>query len=99
MNIDRYDYCIIYLEKGEHDQQLKWPMTEMEIELSTTNNKILYSETICTRCGYTVNRLEGDKTKAGINTWMGLFGKRLVDLRDFVFLTVKKHLCTKIRLA
>ncbi len=57
----------IFLEKGEHDHQLEWPMPEMEIELSTRDNQILDSETICTRCDFTVNRLEGDRTKQDIN--------------------------------
>ncbi len=96
VSIDGGD-CMVYLEKGEHDHQLKWPMPEMEIELSTTENKIPDSETICTRCGLTVNQLVGDITQQAINprprcTSLGV-------LRDFVFLTVKKHLCTGIRLA
>ncbi len=35
VDIDNADNCRLYLEKGEHDHQLKWPMPEMEIELST----------------------------------------------------------------
>ncbi len=90
-----YDYCTIYLEKGEHDHQLKWPMPEIEIELSTPENKILDRATICTRCRYTVNQLEGDKTQQAINPQP--YVDRGVQ-RDFVFLAVKKHLCTGIRL-
>ena len=70
VGIDSHDNCTVYLEKGEHDHQLKWPMPENEIELSVTENiiVILYGETICTRCGYTVNRLEGDRTEQPINS-------------------------------
>ncbi len=96
VSINPVDICRVYLEKGEHDHQLKWPMPEMEIELSTTENKILNRETICTRCGLTVNRLEGDKTKQDINPRPRWALKGLEVLRDFVFLTVKKHLCKKL---
>ncbi len=92
VNIDGHDNCTVYLEKGEHDHQLEWPMTEMEIELHTKENKILYGETICTRCGYTVNRLEGDKTKQDINNPGPSYYRREIR-RDFVFLTVRQHKC------
>ncbi len=39
VSIVGYDYCIVYLEKDEHDHQLKWPMPEIEIELSTQRIK------------------------------------------------------------
>ncbi len=93
VDIDNADNCRLYLEKGEHDHQLKWPMPEMEIELSTTENgTTLYGETICTRCGLTVNQLEGDSTQEAINPHRWFASIRV--LRDFVFLTVKKHICT-----
>ena len=41
VNINGHDNCTIFLEKGEHDHQLKWPMPEMEIELSSTKNRTL----------------------------------------------------------
>ncbi len=44
VSIVGYDDCSVYLEKGEHDHQLEWPMPEMEIELSTPDNEILYSK-------------------------------------------------------
>ncbi|XP_064389173.1 TNF receptor-associated factor 5-like [Halichondria panicea] len=66
VSIDGQDNCTVYLEKGEYDHQLKWPMPEMEIELRTKENKILYRATICTECGRAVNRLEGDRTKQDI---------------------------------
>ncbi len=94
VSIDGFNRCRAYLEKGEHDHQIKWPMPEMEIELSTTENKILYRETICTRCGHTVNQLEGDRTEQAINPQLCSPIIRGV-LRDFVFLTVKKHLCIR----
>ncbi len=96
VNIDRYDECVVYLEKGEYDHQLKWPMPEMEIELSTTENKILHRETICTRCGRTVNQLEGRRTEQAINLRSLWALKGLGVLRNVVFLTVKKHLCTEM---
>ncbi len=95
MYINGRDTCRVYLEKGEHDHQLKWPMSEMEIELSTEMNKILYRAKICTRCGYTVNRLEGDSTERANTRGAPIAPSRGV-LRDFVFLTIKKHLCTGI---
>ncbi len=96
VSIDSHDNCTIYLEKGEHDHILKWPMPEMEMELSITENSIiiLYDETICTRCGYTVNRLEGDRTQQPINYPRArCWHTRLGVLRDFVFLTVRNHKC------
>ncbi len=99
VKIANTDNCSVYFEKGEHDHQLKWPMPEMEIELSTTENEILYRETICTRCGLTVNQLEGDKTQQAINLRSLWALKGLGVLRSVVFLTVKEHLCTGIRLA
>ena len=66
VSIDGQDNCTVYLEKGEYDHQLKWPMPEMEIELRTKENKILYRAIICTECGRAVNRLEGDRTKQDI---------------------------------
>ncbi len=92
VNINSHDDCTAYLEKGEHDHQLKWPMTEMEIELSTIENKILYREIICTICGHTVNQLVGDRTKQEINPEPYMPIIREV-LRDFVFLTIKAHFC------
>ncbi len=77
VDIDEYDTWRVYLEKGEHDHQLKWPMPEMEIVLSTPGpeNKILYRETICTRCCLTVNQLEGDTTQQDITLeYNHLFG-------------------------
>ncbi len=47
--------CRVLLEKGEHDHKLKWLIPGMEID-STTENGVV---TICTRCGHTVNGLEG----------------------------------------
>ncbi len=95
VDIEDDDACRVYLEKGEHDHQLKWPMPEMEIELSTTENKTLCSEVICTRCGLTVNRLEGHRTEQEINPhWF--YTSPYGFPSDFMFLTVKKHLCTGI---
>ncbi len=96
VDLDSHDNCNVYLEQGEHDHQLKWPMTEMEIQLSITENSIviLYGETICTRCGYTVNRLEDDRTQQPINYPRArCWHTRLGVLRDFVFLTVRNHKC------
>ncbi len=84
----RHDHCAVLLEEGEHDHQLKWPMSEIEIKVSTKENIILCSEIICTRCGHTVNRLTVGE-KLGITLHHGR-GKAL---RNFVFLTVKKHFC------
>ncbi len=97
VSIDRADACRVYLEKGEHDHQLKWPMPEMEIEVRT-ENKILDRATICTRCGFTAKRLEGRNIQQAINPrpCLPIIGEVI---RDFVFLTVKKHLCTGIGLA
>ena len=98
--IDSGNDRTVYLEKGEYDHQLKWPMPEMEIELSTRENIILYGETICTRCGLTVNRLEGDNTEQDINPLLRAI-HALYSVRNevlFVFLTVKKHFCTKLGL-
>ncbi len=93
----------VFLLKGEHDHQLEWPMTEMEIELSARENKILDRYTICTictRCGHTVNQLVGDKMVREINhAGLRYATNGAVPTRDFVFLTIKKHLCTKIGLA
>ncbi len=94
--ISNSDNFWIFLLKGEHDHQLTWPMTEMEIELSAKENKILDRYTICTRCGHTVNQLEGDITVQEINPGLRYATIGAVPTRDFVFLTVKKHLCTKI---
>ncbi len=99
VRIDVYDNCIVYLEKGEHDHQLKWPMPEMEIELCTRENETLYSETLCTRCDLTVNRLVGDKEQQDINPHhLHCISRLYKFLRDVVFLAVKKHICTKIGL-
>ena len=111
IDIDRDDRCKVYLEKGEHNHQLKWPMPEMEIELSTytKENKILYSETICTECGYTVNRLDKDRTEQDIDITretLETFGTPIDSLtldgyaalgvvRDCVFLMLTEHLCKK----
>ncbi len=98
VDIDGINRCKVYLEKGEHDHQLKWPMPEMEIELNT-ENKILDRATICTRCGHTVNQLEGDITEQDINPWrmpVRLPTMGIMVLRDVVFLTVKEHLCTAL---
>ncbi len=38
VDLDSHDNCTIYLEKGEHDHQLKWPM---KIELSNAENNTL----------------------------------------------------------
>ncbi len=95
VDIDNADNCRLYLVKGEHDHQLKWPMPEMEIELSTTENKILYEETICTRCGHTVNQLEGDSTVQVINPQQHLGRLSMHSssrVRDIVFLTFKMHM-------
>ena len=84
------------LEKGEHDHKLEWPMPEMEIVLSTSENKTLNRVTICTKCGYTVNRLEEDKTEQDMDPWsitVSLEG----DQKDFLFLTVRKHICRQFR--
>ncbi len=40
VDIDNADNCRLYLEKGEHDHQLKWPMPEMEIELNSVLQRI-----------------------------------------------------------
>ncbi len=94
MGIDSGNDCTVYLEKGEHDHQLKWPMPEIEIKLSTRENIILDSETTCTRCGFTVNRLEGDRTEQDINPLLRVpYTLPNKVLRDVVFLTVKKHFC------
>ena len=45
---DGHDNCTVYLEQGEHDHRLKWPMPKMEIELSTTENKTLYTAPVVT---------------------------------------------------
>ena len=95
VDITNADYCSVYLEKGEHDLQLEWPMSEMEIVLCTKKNKTLYSKTICTRCGYTVNRLEGNRTKQNINQCLYLSSMPEVPTREFVSLTVKTHFCTQ----
>ncbi|XP_064390011.1 TNF receptor-associated factor 2-like [Halichondria panicea] len=96
VDIDCGDNCTVYLEKGEHDHKLEWPMPEMEIELSTRENIILHRATLCTRCGLTVNRLEGDRTEQDINKnpHQHLIGPNGF-LRKIVFLAVKKHVCTK----
>ncbi len=95
IHIDKGDDCKVFLEKGEHDHQLKWPMPKMNIELSTKKNEILCTATICTDrcCGITVNRLEGDRTKQAIiqDKEFYLLG-RAVPPRDFVFLTVIDHM-------
>ncbi len=93
-----YDNCRVYLEKGEHDHQLEWPMPEMKIELCTTENETLYSETLCTRCDLTVNRLVGDKEQQDINPHLHCISRLNKFVRDVVFLAVKKHICTKIGL-
>ncbi len=95
-----YDNCTVYSEKGEHDHQLEWPIPEMEIELCTMENKILYRATLCTRCDLTVNRLEGDRTEQDIKPLLREYIPLLYPLsnRDVVFLTVKKHFCTKLGL-
>ena len=36
------DNCTVYLEKGKHDHQVEWPIPEMEVELSDTENTLLY---------------------------------------------------------
>ena len=66
VSIDSHDNCTVFLEKGEHDHQLKWPMTGMDIVLTTTNNNNLYSETICTECSLIVKRREGDRLEQNI---------------------------------
>ncbi len=97
VSIDGFNTCMVHLEKGEHDRQLKWPLPEMEIELSTTENKILNTETICTRCCHTVNQLEEDTTQQDItheyNHLFGAFCAIKSIPRNFVFLTVKEHFC------
>ena len=93
IDIDRDGRCKVYLEKGEHDHQLKWPMPEMEIKLSATDIIFLCSETICTRCGHTVNRLEGESTEEAItNPWAYMLSSVP---RDFLFLTVGEHICQR----
>ena len=95
VNIDSHDNCTVYLEKGEHDHQLKWPMPELEIKL---HNKVdLCGVTICTVCDLTVNQLKGDKTQQCINPRQPRVGRVIQkgvqkDL-DFVFLTVRPHDC------
>ena len=95
VGIDGHDNCTVYLEKGEHDHQLKWPMSEMEIKLHTRENQILYRATICIECGITINRLEGDRTQQDIyhpllRPAMAIL---LGVLRNFVLLTVMEHYC------
>ncbi|XP_064389172.1 TNF receptor-associated factor 5-like [Halichondria panicea] len=95
VNIDSHDNCTVYLEKGEHDHQLKWPMPELEIKL---HNKVdLCGVTICAVCDLTVNQLKGDKTQQCINPRQPRVGRVIQkgvqkDL-DFVFLTVRPHDC------
>ncbi len=89
-------HCMVYLEKGKHDHQLEWPMPELDIELSTTENKSLYTNTICTRCvtpPTIMNRLEGDRIEQDIpNTrLLKIIGKG--GERDILLLTVKEHNC------
>ena len=92
VSIDSHDNCNVYLEQGEHDYQLKWPMPEMEIELSTTENDTLYRATICTKCSLTVNRLDGDRIEQDItNPLFSPFSNLGGVLRNFVFLTVNNH--------
>ncbi len=57
-----------------------------------TENKILYRETICTRCGLTVPTRGGEYKASYQPTQVVCYSIRV--LRDFVFLTVKKYLCT-----
>ncbi|XP_064390044.1 TNF receptor-associated factor 5-like [Halichondria panicea] len=91
VSIDNADNCVAYLEKGEHDNILKWPMPEMEIKLRTRENQILYRVTICTKCGLTVNRLEGDRTQQDIEPRPSSYTRLGGVLRNFVFLTVREH--------
>ncbi len=95
VNMFANEHFWIYLEKGEHDYQIKWPIPGMKIILCTTENKILYSETICIRCGHTVNQLEGDRVRQDITNseqseWRSFMWE---DKKDFVFLTIHKHIC------
>ena len=90
VEFDAADKCRVFLEKGEHDHKLKWLIPGMEIELSTAENGTMCRVTICTRCGHTVNRLEG---KQFITLQPQVYS--LVVLRDFVFLAVKRHICKR----
>ena len=94
VSIGSHDNCTVFLEKGEHDHQLKWPMPGMDIVLTTTENNTLYSETICTECNLIVKRREGDRLEQNIinrrsrqNIVRGFRGV----LRNVVFLTVSNH--------
>ena len=89
-------HYMVYLEKGKYDHQLKWPMPELDIELSTTENIILYRVTICARCvtpPIIMNRLEGDRTEQDIPNprLLKIIGKG--DKRDILLLTVREHNC------
>ena len=91
VEINGHDNCKVFLEKGEHDHQLKWPMPEMEIELCDKENKILCNEIICTYCSITVNQSKGDIIQQEITPGPHRVGGVQKDLR-FVFLRVKLHL-------
>ncbi len=92
----------VYLEKGEHDHKLKWPMSEMEIELSFTENAqaetiTMCTKKICTRCGNGVimNRVEGYQTEREM--FDGGVLKRIGTgtQRASLFLIVREHDCKR----
>ena len=98
LDIDGQDNSTVYLKNSEHDHQLEWPMPEMEIELSDTENKTLCTHTICTRCGHTVNRLEGDSAQEAItNPWAAHRYVSPRPPRDFLTLTVRDHVCQRCK--
>ena len=49
----------IYLERGENDDQLRWPMPGMTVTLEAPDKKKIGHITICTSCkGQNLNRVE-----------------------------------------
>ncbi len=86
INKDKKMKGTIYLERGEHDDKLRWPMPEIDIELSSMNNEIFYTVEICFGCGQIVNQLENYQTKAVIEEDIDF-----ESVSDSIFIRPKTH--------
>ena len=83
---------MLYLEKGEYDDELKWPIPEeFEFELVPTPEPqqtevefIVYDMEICARCGSNLNRTENEQE-------VEIYYIYSLKQTPYLNMTVKKH--------
>ncbi len=64
--VNDFKQYAIKLEKSERDDKLEWPIPPMNIKLTDMHNELLHKVTTCTKCGFTVMKVEGEQTEKEI---------------------------------